>query len=176
MATPTLVSTPAGASSNSYATVSEADAYHDSRLFRDAWAATGSDADTKTVALIMATRTIDAMFEWAASPTTTTQALQWPLNSVMRRGGLVAVGSMEIPPELKNATAELARLLIVSDRTADNDVERNKLRALTAGPVSLQFDPGVVAQPIADLVAALLPPEWGFVRSRDAAMREVVRG
>lgn len=173
MPTPTLIATPAGATANSYATVAEADAYHDSRLHRTDWAATGSDADTKTVALIMATRTMDALFVWAAWPTTTTQVLQWPRNAVPRRGGLTYVGNMEIPPELKNATAELARLLIVEDRTADNDIEKNKLKSLKAGPVELAFGEGVTAKPIADLVAALLPPEWGYVKSRYQLTREV---
>jgi len=174
MPTPTLIATPAGATANSYATVAEADAYHDSRLHRVAWLATGADAATKTVALIMATRTLDALFEWTAWPTTTTQALQWPRNAVPRRGGLTYVDTMEIPPELKNATAELARLLIVGDRTADSDIETNKLRALKAGPVELVFGDGVTAKPIADLVAALLPPEWGYVRNRYRLTRELI--
>jgi len=172
MATPTLDATPAGAASNSYATVAESDAYHDARLHSDDW--TSASTATKTVALIMATRTMDALFEWAAWPTTTTQVLQWPRNAVPRRGGLTYVGNMEIPPELKNATAELARLLIVEDRTADNDIETNKLKSLTADPVTLVFGDGVTAKPIADLVAALLPPEWGYVKSRAQLTREIV--
>ena len=174
MATPILDATPAGSSANGYVTVAEADAYHDARLHREDWEATGADAATKTVALIMATRLLDSAYEWAVYPTTPTQALQWPRNGVMRRNGLTFVGSMEIPPELKNAAAELARQLIVADRSADSDLETQKVKSLTAGPVSMTFG-DVAAKVIPDAVGALLPSWWGYVRGRVSATRELVR-
>lgn len=173
MPTPTLDATPAGAAANSYSTVAEGDAYHDARLHSEAW--TAVDTATKTVALIMATRLLDAMYEWAEYPTTTTQALQWPRNSVMRRGELTYVGTMEIPPELKNATAEFARQLIVADRSADSDLETQKIRALTAGPVSLTFGEGITAKVVPDAVISLLPSWWGYVRGRQRGTRELAR-
>jgi len=93
----------------------------------------------------------------------------------MRRNGLTFVGSMEIPPELKNAAAELARQLIVADRSADSDLETQKVKSLTAGPVSLTFGDNIAAKVMPDAVVALLPSWWGYVRGRVSATRELVR-
>jgi hypothetical protein len=176
MATPILDATPAGVTANAYATVAEADAYHDARLHRDDWEATGADVATKTVALIMATRLLDAMYcweSWATNPQT--QALQWPRVAMLARNQLSYIPNDVIPAELKNATAEYARQLIAADRSADSDIETQKIKSLTAGPVSLTFGDGVVARPVPDAVVSLLPSWWGYVRGRVSATRELVR-
>jgi Putative DnaT-like ssDNA binding protein len=176
MPTPTLVATPASATANSYATVAEADAYHDSRLHREDWAATGSDVATKTVALIMATRLLDSMYEWSSWSThSLTQALQWPRISMMARNRLSYIDNETIPTELKNATAEFARQLIAEDRAADNDIETKRLREIGAGPVRLVFGEGVTAKVVPDAVYSLMPPWWGTVRGRVSATRDLVR-
>src|SRR5688572_1750094 len=101
MPTPTLVATAGAANANSYALLAEANAYHDARLHSEDW--TGASADTRTVALIMATRLLDAMYVWDLYPTDATQALQWPRNGMLAANRLEGVPSNEIPPELKNA-------------------------------------------------------------------------
>ncbi len=176
MSTPNLDATPGGAAANSYCTVTEADAYHDSRLHRDDWKATGTDVATKTVALIEATRLLDSMYEWASwASQPTVQALQWPRIAVIARNRLVYVPNDAIPTELKNATAEMARQLITEDRTADSDIETKGILSLRAGPVALTFKDSVVAKVIPDAVFSLLPPWWGYIKGRVSSVRELVR-
>jgi hypothetical protein len=171
--TPTLVATAGSASANSYATVAEADTYHDSRLFATDW--TGAATATKTVALIMATRLLDAIYAWESWATDATQALQWPRTGILARNQLELVDSTVIPDELKNATAEFARQLIVADRSLDSDIETQGITSLRAGPVSLTFKNGVYTKTVPDAVVSLLPYWWGYVRGRSSGSREISR-
>lgn len=170
-----LVSTPPGAANaNSYASVAEATTFFEGHLYGSAW--TDADAATQAAALVMATRTLDTLVEWSGAVVTSTQALQWPRSGMYYRNRVYPIPNTEVPADLKNAVAEFARQLIVGDRTADNDVEANKLRSLKAGPVELEFDAGVVAKVVPDSVWAMLPEHWGYIRSRSGAgHRELVR-
>jgi hypothetical protein len=174
MPAPTLDATPSGVASNSYLTVAEGDTYFSARLYSDAWV--GASVDTKTVALIMATRLIDEMYDWTSWTThPKTQALQWPRISMLQRNRLSFVDNEVIPQELKNATAELAQALIVSERTAQSDIADQKIEALTAGPVSLKFGAGVVPVVIPDIVYYSIPEWWGYVKGRAKGTRELIR-
>ena len=155
-----LVATPGAANANSYITRSEADTYHESRLHIATWSA-ATDL-VKDAALMMATTLLDTRVKWRGAPTTTTQALQWPRTGLVNRVG-AAIPDNVIPQELKWATAELARLLIATDRTAENEVAASGLKALKAGPVNLQFREDIATSPtrmIPDYVRALLVPLW----------------
>ncbi len=124
MALTLVVETGAGlANANSYATVAEADAYHEARLHSDVWsdaaiAGTGVDTTTQPAALVWATRILDEQCNWLGLPYTTTQRLRFPRTGVYSPDG-VLLGPAVISPWLKNATAELARMLIASDRPLD---------------------------------------------------------
>lgn len=174
MATPTLIATPGSASANSYLTVAEGDTYHDARLSATDWS--GASADTRTVALIHATRTLDAMMDWAQHQTDEDQALRWPRQGVVAANELEFIAETEVPQELKNATAEFARQLIVSDTTANSDIETLKIRSLSAGSVALTFDGGVTNKVIPDSVYFLLPEWWFSVNSRVKTVRHLLRG
>lgn len=82
------------ASSNSYASVADADAYHEDR-FNDAWVA-ASTAE-KQVALIKATDYIDSRFSFVSTRETDTQALEWPRDDYDG-----------VPTKVKQATYEYA--------------------------------------------------------------------
>lgn len=166
MPTPTLVATPGLLTSNSYCTLAEANTYHDERLFTDDWTG-ASDAD-KTVALIWATRQIDQMYTWHYWPTNErdVQALQWPRSGALDVDGLSTIDDNVIPRELKWATAEFARQLIVANRTADSDVETQGITSLTAGPISLSFKDSVTAKVVPDAVAAFIPYWWGTLKGK----------
>jgi len=169
----TLIATSGASNANSYATQAEADAFFEAHLYASDWTASTS----KDAALVMATRTLDAMVDWSGYIASDTQALQWPRSGMYYRDGLYSIPVNVIPTDLKNAVAEFARALIVEDRTAENDIEANKLRSLKAGPVELSFDPGVSARVIPDSVLALLPASWFMLRSLRGGTgnREVVR-
>ena len=174
MGVPTLVATPGAVNENSYCTVAEADAYHSARLFSSDW--TLAVTDNKTVSLIMATRLLDSMYEWASWPTApATQSLQWPRVGLLARSKLKFIESNVIPDELKNATAEFARQLLVADRTLDSDVETQGIQSISAGPVSLSFKSSVYPKVVPDAVYNLLPLGWGWAHGRASGTRELVR-
>ena len=160
----TLVATPSAANANTYCTLAEAEAYHESRNFVSAW--TAATDDEKNRALVNATRLIDHWYEWRGYPTTTTQALQWPRNSVLDHLQWSYLDSHAIPPALKEATAEFARQLIEVDRSAQLPQVDQGLSSLTAGPISLSFTGGggSTAPVVPDAVSSLIYPWWGCMR------------
>ena len=178
MATPTITATPGAANANSYLTVAEADAYHESHLYSEVW--DDADADQKIKALIMATRLLDAFYSWSGSSLTQrqssrlpayayytwtgdaadgTQGLCWPRTGMVNRNGY-DIPETEIPQALKEATAEFAKQLIVSDRTADNDIDVQGITSVKAGSVSLTFKDMIESKVIPDAVQWLLVPSW----------------
>jgi hypothetical protein len=100
---------------NTYASVSDADAYHASRLHVETWQT--ADVEEKAAALVWATRILDDELQWLGTPTTTTQALRWPRTDIYL-DDTEDIDDDEIPTRLVYATAEMARLLIEADRTA----------------------------------------------------------
>ena len=116
---------------NSYASAADSDAYHDGHLYATAW--TGATLATKEKALVMATRLIDGEYQFNGFKESDEQALQWPRERcpdpdrsgggivpgiVSSFGGDSWVASDVVPARVVQATCELARELIVADRTA----------------------------------------------------------
>jgi Putative DnaT-like ssDNA binding protein len=131
----TLDASVGGVNSNSYTTEAEGDAYHEARLFATDW--TGAVTATKEAALVWATRMLDYSFDWTGAKYTIEQALRWPRYSALDRDGQL-FDSDEIPVELKDAVAELARLLIAGDRGAETGTEG--LKRLKVDVIELEFD------------------------------------
>ena len=122
------------AGSNSYATAAEGDSYHEGHVDAATWTAASTSA--KEQALVHATRTLEAMTDWMGDRKSGTQALSWPRYNVCLDGWELA--STIVPQQVKNATAELARLLIGSDITADLD--QNLVSGLKLGKGALEID------------------------------------
>ena len=116
---------------NSYASAADSDAYHDGHLYATAW--TGATLANKEKALVMATRLIDGEYQFNGFKWSDEQALQWPrercpdpdragvsivAGAWSRYGGDAWVPSDSVPTRVMQATCELARELIVADRTA----------------------------------------------------------
>jgi hypothetical protein len=116
------------ADANSYANVADGDAYFDAHLYATAW--TGATSDRKAQALVMATRLIDSQFQFNGSRTSASQALQWPRAACADPDrGLVTLSALlpilssfvpydSVPAAVVQATCEMARELLVVDRTA----------------------------------------------------------
>ncbi|MGZ4962534.1 MAG: DnaT-like ssDNA-binding protein [Limisphaerales bacterium] len=110
------------ANANSYASVADGDAYYDGHLYATAW--TTATADNKAKALVMATRVIDASYEFNGSKTTVAQALEWPRYKCPDRdiadssGSAGFLASNVVPKGVSDATCEMARELLLMDRTA----------------------------------------------------------
>jgi hypothetical protein len=129
--------TVGGAASDSYASLTEADAFNAGRMNAEAWTA-ASDAE-KEGALRMATLLLDAMpAAWTGASATGQQALRWPRIGMTGRTGF-AVLSTVLPAALQQATAEFARQLLETDRLGDNDVINQHIRDIKAGSVSISF-------------------------------------
>jgi hypothetical protein len=159
----TLVATVGATNANSYATVAEGTTYHEGHLYADDW--TGASTTTKTAALVMATRVLDEQYAWEAYPVDPDQALQWPRSGVMDFLDLSTILDTALPQKLKDATCELARQLIASDRTADNQVDAQGVTSLSVGSISLAFrNSGIESRPIPDAVRRMIPTWWGRLR------------
>ncbi len=117
------------ADANSYADSADGDAYFEGHLYSAAWEL--SAADRKEQALVMATRVIDAAYRFNGWRAHDEQALQWPRENcpdpdkgmslavvVLRLRGVNLVDSNVVPPAVIAATLEMARELMIVDRTA----------------------------------------------------------
>ena len=113
---------------NSYANATDGDAYFDGHLYGSAW--TGASTGTKETALVFATRLIDSQFQFNGWKVNDRQGLQWPRWKCPDPDGGLAVipvrllprglGYVDlniVPKPVVNATCELARELIIADRT-----------------------------------------------------------
>jgi hypothetical protein len=110
------------ANANSYASAADGDAYHDGHLYATVW--TGATTANKEKALVFATRVIDSQYRFRGFRATAVQALQWPrsscpdLDTAPDSTGVAYLASNQLPASLVNATCEMARALLATDRTA----------------------------------------------------------
>ena len=134
MALVLIKETGAGLSdANSYASAADGDAYHDGHLYASSW--TAAVTGSKEKALVMATRLIDGLFQFDGFKRLSAQALQWPrrecrdpdIETGVIPGLLLVRGpyldETKVPVVVMNATCELARALLVEDRTDNPDGE-----------------------------------------------------
>ena len=119
---------------NSYATAADGDAYHDGHLYASDW--TSATTARKEAALVMATRLVDSQCQFGGFRVSDQQALQWPRwKCPDPDGGLALIplrllprgmGFVDytiVPKAVRDATCEMARELLVVDRTAAPDGE-----------------------------------------------------
>jgi len=116
------------ADANSYADVAVGDAYFEGHLYAPAWVAAAPG--TKEKALVFATRLIDVQFQFYGTRANADQALQWPRRDCPDpdEGGSVVtlvwwradrcVAPDVVPKAVVQATCEMARELLIADRTA----------------------------------------------------------
>lgn len=135
----TLIVTPGSATSDSYASLAQALAYHADKG-NTAWAAS-TDA-LREPALRRATVWMDSTFRlsWTGQRVTgRTQALDWPRYGVTDTDGWY-VDYATVPNEIVNATCEAAlRELAVPGSLSPDFVASEQVETATAGPVSVTF-------------------------------------
>lgn len=172
MALVLVVETGSGlTNANSYASVAEADSYHEAHLYASVWFA--MTVPEKNAALVWGTRLLDEQVDWPGARSTIGQALRWPRVGVPDRDAIgdmvlsdpVLYGSFIagdiIPLWLKYATAELGRQLKAADRTAD--VETLGFSQLTVGSIGLSIDKHDRRNLLPDSVISMVQP-YGSVR------------
>jgi len=158
----TIDDTVGGADANSYCSIADADSYHETHPYATTWE--DAETDSKCRALQTATRLLDQWYEWTGIVVTSEQRLLWPRADVIGPNGYV-IPTNAIPERVVQATAELARLLLVADRTAESDVASQGITGLTAGAIALTFSGTATPKVIPDSVAAFVGV-FGRDRSR----------
>ena len=101
---------------NSYANATDGDAYHEGHLYATAWVA--ATVEQKDAALVMATRLIDAAYQFGGVKATFIQALQWPRADCHSPDDDDDLPSNAVPKAVRDATCEMARELLIVDRSA----------------------------------------------------------
>jgi hypothetical protein len=167
---------------NSYATVADANAYHDGHLYATAW--TAATDDQKAVALVMATRLIDAEFQFNGTRTTAGQSLQWPRAmcpepdnvhvpiSVLLPIPYDYVQYDTVPKAVVQATCEMARELLIADRTVAPAGEG--LKYYNAAGVQTGYDK-MDRRPVLSQVAQVMLAKYGSQISAKSGSVRLVR-
>ena len=171
------------ANANSYANAADGDAYHDGHLYATAW--TAAVTGSKEKALVMATRLIDGLFQFNGFKRISTQALQWPRRECRDPDsedgvvpGLLLVrgpflDETKVPALVVNATCELARALLVEDRTDDPDGE-GLSSVSVVGSLRLDFNAND-RQPVVPLIVQTWLAKFGEYLARSKGMAKLVR-
>lgn len=161
---------------NSYADVADGDAYHDAHLYATAW--TAATTGNKEKALAMATRVLDAEYKFYGVRTKETQALQWPRDLCPDRDcapdpdGCAYLANEKVPVPLVSATCEMARELLILDRTAPPPGEGV---ASTWTDVSGTRYSKSDKRPVVSLTAQALLVKYGFLWKRGEGRARLVR-
>jgi len=132
----TIDTTVGGASANSFSSLAEAQAYLDGKLpSPTAWDA--AVADTQNRALVSATRWL-CRLPWIGQRVDATQALEWPREYALDPDDPDGndFDTDELPQAVKDATAELASLMVAAGTTdiagldPNDGVKRKKVDVL----------------------------------------------
>jgi len=158
---------------NAYANAADGDAYHEGHLYATAW--TGASAANKDAALVMATRLIDGQYQFNGVKANEGQALQWPREGCHDpdadgwNGGTVAASV--VPKPVIEATCELARELLVADRTTAPPGEG--LKYYNTGTDQTGYDKDDKRPVIPPVAQALLAKYGALIKSRSGAVQLV---
>jgi len=155
---------------NAYATAADCDAYFEGHLYASAWSA--ATTGNKEAALVFATRLIDAEYQFHGYSANATQALSWPRQRCpdpdAERGEDGFLASDAVPKELVQATCEMARELLIADRTTAPPGEGLKYE--NVGPNQTGYSKADVRPIISHLTQALLAKFGVMVKSKSGSV------
>jgi len=169
------------ADANAYANVADGDAYHAGHLYASAW--TAASADNKAVALVMASRLIDAEYQFGGVKSADSQALQWPRYRCTDpdRDATLGVGLLLtsenwvpenlVPKPVVQAACELARELLIADRTAAPAGEG--LKYYNNAGVQTGYDKADTRPIIPAIVQAFLGKYGALIKSKSGSVKLV---
>jgi hypothetical protein len=164
-----LDATAGGATSNSYVTVLEADAYFDNRAHSDDW----KDLITeKEGLLISASQQLDWYLNWNGVRFTAEQSMGWPRTGVTDDRGEIVPDTI-IPQVVKIAVFELALSNIESDRTADGDLEG--IKEARAGSLLIKTDVGVYNSPPSTIPEKVKLILKGYISNNSIGVVRLIR-
>ena len=157
------------ANANAYADVADGDAYHDGHLYASAW--TVATTPNKTAALVMATRLIDAEYQFGGVRAQADQALQWPRQDCPDADAADVLADDVVPKAVVQATCELARELLIADRTAAPTGEG--LKYYNNAGVQTGYDKTDTRPIIPAVVQALLAKYGALIQAKSGAVKLV---
>ena len=157
------------ANANAYADVADGDAYHEGQLYATAW--TAATTPNKTAALVMASRLIDAEYQFGGTRSVAAQALQWPREDCPDPDAGDMVAETIVPKAVVEAACELARELIVADRTAAPAGEG--LKYYNNAGVQTGYDKTDTRPIIPAVAQALLAKYGGLIKSKSGSVKLV---
>jgi hypothetical protein len=157
------------ADANAYANVADGDAYHGGHLYASAW--TAASADQKAVALVMASRLIDAEYQFGGTRSVAIQALQWPREDCPDPDAGDMVAETMVPKAVVEAACELARELLVADRTAAPAGEG--LKYYNNAGVQTGYDKADTRPIIPAVVQAFLGKYGALIKSKSGSVKLV---
>lgn len=139
---------------NSYADVGDSITYFLDTLRSSRW--TAVDVNTKSAALIDATRYLDRL-NWIGTKTSSAQPLAWPRSGVVDKEGNVVDGGT-VPSFIKEATYEVALRLAEDPSIIDNFSNQtgDNTKRVKAGDVEAEFFRPVEGSPVFDWLLPLL--------------------
>ncbi len=154
---------------NSYASVDDCDIYHDGHLYAEAW--TSAVMDKKIPSLVMATRLIDAEYQFLGVRAVATQSLQWPRENCPDPDAGDLVANTVVPKAVVQATCELARELIIADRTASPPGEG--LSFQNVGSTQTGYNKSDTRPIIPAVVQALLGKLGALIKAKSGSVKLV---
>jgi len=156
------------ANANSYASAADGDAYYDGHLYATAW--TAAILANKEKALVFATRLIDSQFQFNGVKAHETQALQWPREACLDRDAPDGwAASDTVPVCLRDATCEMARELLILDRTGAPTGEG--LRYEVDGTIQKGYDKRDRRPILSYVTQGLLAKYGSLLKSRSGSVR-----
>ena len=173
----TIDADPTSQTFNCYCTLGEANIYHQHKLHNSVWST--ADDNDKIAALLWATRQMDTL-TWKGVRTSGTQPHQFPRKglsyweyddeeahdyevqdtSINSTSTYIEIASDTVPQDVKNATAELAFVLMGSDVTAPTGTEGFK--RLKVDTIELEMNPKDRLSWLQDTVKNLC---WRFLKN-----------
>ena len=155
------------ANANAYADATDGNKYHEGHLYATAW--TAATADKKTAALVMATRLIDGQYQFNGVQAKENQARQWPRRQCRIHDLEEELPANAIPQAIVDATCELARELLIVDRTAAPPGEGQKY--YNNGSVQTGYDKSDTRPIIPKLVQAMLAKFGSLTKAKSGAVK-----
>ena len=155
------------ADANAYANVADGDAYHAGHLYASAW--TAASADQKAVALVMASRLIDAEYQFGGTRSVATQSLQWPREDCPDPDTGDMIAETMVPKAVVEAACEFARELLIVDRTAAPAGEG--LKYYNNAGVQTGYDKTDMRPVIPKLVQAMLAKYGNLISANSGAVK-----
>lgn len=155
---PTIIATLGAADANSFQEREELDAYLTAHPYGAV--ALARSNDDRDAALILAAMRLSAVC-YEGTATGETQSLPFPRTGLTHNGW--AVASTVIPLAVKQAQAELARLILLSatsDPLAESEASAAGLTKLKAGSIELGFRADMKYEAVPKAVMTLIPAAW----------------